>query len=120
MYHAVWPLSSSSPTDTDLTLSGKSMSEIILSVIILDISSAVVVGMSSRTTSILGKTYLFPRHSTSTESSPTSSFASGDLVGRRTLWSSSSIMALSSLLSTTKSMIIPSGPMSPSSLSLTM
>lgn len=120
MYQAVCPLSSSRPTDTVLTFSGNLMSSIILRVIILAISSAVVVGMSSRVTSILGKTYLLPRQLTSTESSPTSTLASGLRVGRRTLWSSSSMMAFSSFLRTTKSMIIPSAPMSPSSLSLTM
>ncbi len=96
------------------------MSSTILSVIIFAISSAVVVGMSSRVTSILGKTYLFPHETASTDSSPTSSLTSCDRVGSRVLWSSSSMMAFSSFFRTTKSMIIPSSPMSPSNLSLTM
>lgn len=96
------------------------MSSTILSVIIFAISSAVVVGMSSRVTSDLGNRYLLPRHSTSTEVSSAFTTTSSDLVGSRVLWSSSSMMAFSSFFRTTKSMIIPSAPISPSSLSLTM
>lgn len=120
MCQAVCPLSSSRPTETILTLGGKSRSLTILRVIILAISSAVVLGMSNRVTSILGKTYLFPSETTSTSSSPALTSTSGDAVGTRVLWSSSSMIALSSRFRTTKSMIIPSGPTSPSSLSLTM
>ena len=120
MYQAVWPRSSSNPTDTDLTFSGKSISATILRVIIFAISSAVVLGMSSSVTSTLGNTYLFPQDTASTDSSVTSSLTSLDRVGRRVLWSISSIISFSFFFRTTKSMIIPSSPMSPSSLSLTM
>lgn len=106
--------------DTDLTFGGKSMSATILRVIIRAISSAVVLGMSSRVTSILGMTYLLPQVRASTESPSTVTFTSSDWVGRSVLWSISSMISLSSLFRTTKSMIIPSSPMSPSSLSLTM
>ena len=106
--------------ETDLTLDGNSMSSTILRVIIFAISSAVVVGMSSRVTSDLGNRYLLPRQSTYTEVSSTDRRTSFDLVGSRVLWSSSSMMAFSSFFRTTKSMIIPSAPMSPFSLSLTM
>lgn len=120
MYHAVCPRSSSNPTDTERTLDGNSRSPTILSVIILAISSAVVLGMSNRVTSTLGKTYLLPHETASTDSSSTVTLTSSDMVGRRVLWSSSSIIAFSSFLRTTKSIIMPSAPMSPSSLSLTM
>lgn len=101
-------------------LDGKSRSETILRVIILAISSAVVVGISRRVTSILGKTYLLPQDTASTDSSSAVTFTSSERVGSRVLWSSSSIMAFSSFLRTTKSMSMPSAPISPSSLSLTM
>ena len=101
-------------------MGGNCISSTILRVIIFDISSAVVVGMSSRVTSILGKTYLLPQETASTDSSPMSSLTSSESVGSRVLWSSSSMMAFSSFFRTTKSMIIPSSPISPSSLSLTM
>lgn len=120
MYQAVCPRSSSSPIETDLTLEGKLISETILRVIILAISSAVVLGTSRRVTSILGNTYLLPHVTASTDSSFTSSFTSADMVGTSVLWSSSSMISLSFFLRTTKSMIMPSSPMSPSSLSLTM
>ena len=84
------------------------------------ISSAVVLGTSRRVTSILGKTYLFPQDTASTDSSVTSSLTSSERVGIRVLWSSSSMISLSFFFRTTKSMIMPSAPMSPSSLSLTM
>lgn len=101
-------------------MDGNSRSATILSVIILAISSAVVLGMSRRVTSILGNTYLFPHETASTDSSSAVTLTSSDRVGRRVLWSSSSIMAFSSFLRTTKSMIMPSSPISPSSLSLTI
>ncbi len=120
MYQAVCPRSSSSPTDTDLTFPGKSISSTSLRAIILAISSAVVLGMSSSMTSPLGKTYLLPHVTASTDSGVTSSLTSSDPVGSSVLWSSSSIICFRALLRITKSMIMPSSPMSPSSLSLTM
>src|SRR5574344_1471200 len=95
VYQAVCPLSSSSPIDTERTFAGKSISATMRLVIILDISSAVVVGTSSRVTSSLGKTYLLPHDTASTESSETVSFTSCDAVGSSVLWSSSSIICLS-------------------------
>lgn len=120
MYQAVWPRSSSSPTDTERTLGGNSTSATSLRVIILAISSAVVLGTSRSVTSILGNTYLLPQATASTDSSSAVTLTSWDLVGTSVLWSSSSIMALRAFFRTTKSMIMPSSPMSPSSLSLTM
>lgn len=85
MYQAVCPCSSSSPTETDLTLDGKLTSATSLSVIIFAISSAVVLGTSRSVTSILGNTYLLPHETASTDSSSTLSLTSSESVGSRVL-----------------------------------